>query len=140
MMVNYYRRQRAEKELKKHQNLLEKTVEERTKKLSITNRALVDSENKFRTLSDAAFEEILITATGKIIEANSFVSHDFGYQIYELIGLDAVELIVPEERERANIKVLAGSETLYETLGLKFLAGSSALIFGQRCSHTTINR
>ena len=66
-----------------HQNLmldkLENDVKERTKELSVKNQELKDSEERFRSLSDAAFEGIVISDKGKIIEANNKIVDIFGY-------------------------------------------------------------
>jgi hypothetical protein len=57
---------RAVMELDRERANLEKTVEERTREISRSNRELAASEERYRNLSDASFEGIYISYEGRI--------------------------------------------------------------------------
>ncbi len=80
---------------------------------------LRDSEGKFRSLSEAAFEGIVISEKGIVIEANNTLRRMMGYDASELPGMEVTELLSPGEREGAWDRIRRGDETLYETWGLK---------------------
>ena len=81
--------------------------------------ALLDSENRFQSLSDAAFEGILITEKGNILDANSTLAKMFDYSAEELVGMKADALAAKDAREEVQDKILSGYEKPYEILGLK---------------------
>ena len=60
---------------------------------------LSESESRFRLLSEAAFEGILIHEKGTILDINSAFSVMFGYDREELIGTDSLKLIAPDHRQ-----------------------------------------
>lgn len=79
--------------------------------------ALRESEERYRTLSDAALEEgIAIHEKGMILEANKAFARIFGYELSELIAKDGFELFAPEFRGLARARILNESETPYEGL------------------------
>ena len=80
---------------------------------------LRESEEKYHCLSDAAFEGILITHEGIILEVNSVLCKMLGYQSSELIGKKAIDLVASEERENVKSKMLSGYEQAYESSFLR---------------------
>ncbi len=80
---------------------------------------LRDSEMKFRSLSKAAFEGILITDIEGILEVNESMGKMFGYKPSELIGMTATDLVSFELREEIQNKIMAGDEHLHETICLR---------------------
>ena len=62
-------------------------------------RALRESEQRFRALSEAAREAILINENGVIREVNQALVNLLGYNREELIGRSGLELIAPECRD-----------------------------------------
>jgi len=80
-----------------------------------TEKALEESENRFRSLSDATFEGVVITHGGIIIEANTSVCNTLGYDPDEIIGKKIVDIILPEEKANVEGKMLSGYEKSYET-------------------------
>lgn len=94
-------------------------MEERTQQLVESNRELQESEYKFRTLSDATFEGIIISDKGKILEVNKAAPLMFGYSVSELVGKSAFTLISPEYQDDVKNKMLSGYEGLHEIIGLK---------------------
>lgn len=95
--------------------VLSKEISKRKK----IERELQDSENRYRGLSDASFEGILVTKKGKIIDANKTLEEMFGYSLEEAVGMNAADLMASSEREDVLKKVLSGYERSYETLGRK---------------------
>ena len=76
-------------------------------------QALKESENRFKALSEATYEAIVITDNGVCIEANLAASKMFGYQYQELIGMFGTDLIAPESKETVKQNMLSGYEELY---------------------------
>lgn len=80
---------------------------------------LRDSEMKFRSLSNAAFEGILITDKGNLIEANNALATMFGYSSPEdFVGISVMDFVSHEDREKAKHNMLSGFEEPYEISGL----------------------
>jgi PAS domain-containing protein len=57
------------------------------------------NEERLRSLADSAFEGILITEEGVILEANRALTDMMGYEPEESVGRSAVEFVVPEHRD-----------------------------------------
>jgi PAS domain S-box-containing protein len=87
--------------------------------ISDTNRDLRDSENRYRGLSDAAFEGIVISEKGTFIEVNSALAKMFDYLPTELVGVKATDIVAPDLREKVLNKILSGDEKPYESIGIK---------------------
>jgi PAS domain S-box-containing protein len=60
--------------------------------------ALEASEKRFQALAEAAFEGILLTQKGRILDCNEQASALVGYKPEELFGKLATDFIVPEQR------------------------------------------
>lgn len=85
----------------------------------IVEENLQESEGRFRNLSDASFEGILIVDNKKIIDANAAMTAMFGYTDKELIGMNAVNLVSSEERDKVQEKIITGYDKPYEVIGQK---------------------
>jgi PAS domain S-box-containing protein len=81
--------------------------------------ALVESEERYRQLSEAAFEAVAITDEGIIIDANSCLAQMFGYAPSELIGMSALRMCAPESRPLVAERILSGYDRAYEATGLR---------------------
>ncbi|GAB4284594.1 MAG: hypothetical protein Fur0025_15440 [Oscillatoriaceae cyanobacterium] len=81
--------------------------------------SLRESEERFRRLSGATFEGIIVHDRGKIIDVNTALANLFGGEISELIGCDILEIIEPEYRDLVWANTIAGYEKPYEVLALK---------------------
>lgn len=90
------KRQKVEKELKKHEEKLEKLITERTLKLR-------ENEQKLKNILESSPNAITVTnLNGIITESNQATLDLHGYSsCKELIGKNAFELITPDDRERA---------------------------------------
>ena len=127
------RRSSVEAQLRKYQHHLEELVEERTKELITTNeqlqqkiflhkrarKALRESEEQFRCLSEATFEAVSITDQGKLVSVNRNFANLFGYEPSEVVGMSALEFVATESRACAEEMMASGSEQMYECLCLK---------------------
>ena len=92
--------------------------------LNITERekreeAIKESKERYRGLSEAAFEAIFISEKGVCLEQNSTAEKMFGYTLSEAIGRKGVEWIVPEDREMVMNNMLSGYEEPYEATALR---------------------
>ncbi|MCL5773062.1 MAG: PAS domain S-box protein [Firmicutes bacterium] len=85
----------------------------------MAEEALRESEERFRRLSEATFEGIVIHEKGKILEANHTLAGMFGYELDELIGKSGLDLLTPESQEIVSGHILYGSEEPYEAVGIK---------------------
>jgi PAS domain S-box-containing protein len=75
---------------------------------------LRDSEERFRGLSEAAFEAILVHDGGKVVDVNHALCELGGYSWHELVGRDSFELVAPEHRETVYRNLLAEYTGIYE--------------------------
>ena len=81
---------------------------------------LRESEARFRRLSDATFEAVVLHKSGVLLSANDQYFKMFGYTPDELLGKQALPLTVaPEAREYLMKQVESGSLEPYETIGLR---------------------
>jgi PAS domain S-box-containing protein len=81
--------------------------------------ALRDSERRFRTLSDATFEGIAIHHRGMILEANQAFATMFGYELSEVMGMDALDFAAPESRDLLLHNIVSAYQQPFEGTGLR---------------------
>ena len=62
--------------------------------------AMRESEERFRSLSDAAFEGIGISENGRLIDANARLAEILGHEGNDLVGRDLREFLAPESGRR----------------------------------------
>jgi PAS domain S-box-containing protein len=82
-------------------------------------RALLESEDRYRRLSGATAEAILIHEQGRILDANQRASDMFGYAPGDLLNLLAFNLATPQTRQLVIENVRNGVEAPYEAVGLR---------------------
>ncbi|MBM3435107.1 MAG: PAS domain S-box protein, partial [Bacteroidetes bacterium] len=80
---------------------------------------LEESEKKYRTLSDAAFEAIFISEKGLCIEQNEAARRMFGYTDEEAIGKSDTEWIDPKDRDQVMQNTLSGYEMSYQVNAIR---------------------
>jgi PAS domain S-box-containing protein/putative nucleotidyltransferase with HDIG domain len=93
-----------------------------------TEAALIESEQKWKMMCDAAFEAIAIHRGWKICEANKQFANLFGYNENEIKDINLLDLAYPEDKELVRQKILDKDESLYEARGVK---KNGEIIFGQ---------
>jgi PAS domain S-box-containing protein len=92
--------------------------------LDITERkkaeeALKESEVRLRTLSSATFEGIAVTEKGKFIDGNQQLADILGYELDEMIGLEVLKCVAPEDLDLVQGKIRSGVEEPYEHRALR---------------------
>ncbi|MDB4900510.1 MAG: domain S-box, partial [Gemmatimonadetes bacterium] len=79
---------------------------------------LRESEERFRRLTEAAFEGVLIHDAGVVLAANPAFARIFGYGVDELVGRNLLDLIpTPESRAIIVEHMRNGSDETYEVTG-----------------------
>lgn len=80
-------------------------------------QALAESEERFRALHNASFGGIAIHDQGAILECNQGLTDMTQYSRDELIGMDGLLLIAPEDRQLVGKNIATGYEKSYEAFG-----------------------
>jgi len=92
-----------EAELEKYRTHLEEIVEKRTEELEEVNKALVESEEKFRELFNKADDMITLVELnekgipGRFIEVNNVASQRLGYTREEFMDMTPADIVAPEK-------------------------------------------
>lgn len=84
-----------------------------------TMARLRDSEDRFRSLTEAAFEGVCISENGIILDMNDQGLKMFGYAREEIIGKPIIELVAPESRPLVAAAIGAGQELIYGHMTLR---------------------
>jgi len=84
-----------------------------------TAEAFKQSEERFRLLAEEVVEGIVLTEGGRIFDANSSFAGMYGYELGELVGMRAVELVPAEMRGVVEEAISTGRTEPYESLGLR---------------------
>ena len=92
--------------------------------------ALRESEERMRRLASAAFEGIVISEGGRILELNDQAAHMFGWQPAEVVGRSMVEFAAPESRAAVEAVIREGTTDTYEAVGVR-RDGSTFLVEGR---------
>jgi PAS domain S-box-containing protein len=81
---------------------------------------LRQSEERFRRLTEAAFEGVVVHDNGIMLEANPALGRIFGYDLEELIGKNLID-VIPGQESRALVleHIRTGSEARYEITGVR---------------------
>ncbi|MHB8603706.1 MAG: PAS domain-containing sensor histidine kinase [Thermoplasmatota archaeon] len=85
----------------------------------VAESALRESESRFRALSDAALEGIVLHSDGAILECNSAFARLYGIERERVVGMHFVELVAPESRAVVDEQIAAGKHDTYEVTGLR---------------------
>ena len=84
-------------------------------------KALINSEEKYRSIVETANEGIMIADTSGIITyVNTKMAEMLGYAVEELIGKEGISLIEPTELEKAQAKVKKRRMGIKEEYEIKF--------------------
>jgi diguanylate cyclase (GGDEF)-like protein/PAS domain S-box-containing protein len=80
--------------------------------------ALRISEERFRRLSDATTEALLITRNGIMLEINQAMCRLFGYEEHELVGRSVMDLVAPESLRFIQGLFAKGVDGPFEALAI----------------------
>ena len=80
---------------------------------------LQENEQRFRSLSRATFEGIIIHKKGEIVDANAAATQMFKYDLSEMIGMNGLELIESKYRDLVGKNLTSGYEKPYEVFGVR---------------------
>jgi PAS domain S-box-containing protein len=81
--------------------------------------ALQASETRFRTLSDSAFEGIVIRDGERILDSNRAFASMFGYERDEVVGMDWRSFVLPGSSRAVSEYVEEGSRGSIEVTGVR---------------------
>jgi two-component system cell cycle sensor histidine kinase/response regulator CckA len=87
--------------------------------IRLAEGSLRESQERFKTLADVAFEGIAITEAGRIVDVNRRCSEILGVPPADLLGRSVSEFVAPESRETVAQHLRSGSEAPYEHLALR---------------------
>ncbi|MFZ5572586.1 MAG: PAS domain-containing hybrid sensor histidine kinase/response regulator [Thermodesulfobacteriota bacterium] len=82
-------------------------------------KALLESEERFRRLHEASFGGIGIHEKGVILDANQALAEMTGYDFQELLGMNGLLLIAEEWREFVMEKIVSGYPHPYDVFGVR---------------------
>ncbi len=97
---------------------------------------LLLSEERFRTLAEAAFEAIAVTESGIFMDANRQMCDMVGYSLDELRGTPVMNIIAREDRELIRHNQSIGYEPPYENRLLR--KDGSIIVVESRARHFMI--
>ena len=83
------------------------------------DKALKESEARFKALHNASFGGITIHDKGLILDCNKGLSEITGYHFNELIGMDGMQLISEKTRETVMNRIMTDYEKPYEAVGVR---------------------
>ena len=94
-------------------DLLIQEIEEKKR----TEEALRESEERYRSLSEVTIEGIAFHDKGVLVDINTAFTKIFGYEVEELIGKNAIDIVVlPEYRDVIYEKVATHFNKPYEIM------------------------
>lgn len=79
-----------------------------------TMAMLLESEEHYRNLTEAAFEGISISENGRLLDVNEQMLKMFGYPRDEMVGREIVEFVAPESRAVIAERLRTGRGDLCE--------------------------
>jgi PAS domain S-box-containing protein len=93
-------------------------------KLEIAERkhieiALRDSDEHLRRLNEAAFEGILITEQGRILQANAQIAAMLNTPLADLMGKQMLEFVAPQYRDLVSNHIQSGDNQPYRPFALR---------------------
>ena len=80
----------------------------------MTEQKLEESIERFRRLSEAGFEGIIVIEHETIVDANTRMAEIFACKFMDLIGREVFDFVAPESLASVENHIRLGSEELYE--------------------------
>lgn len=85
----------------------------------IANQRLRESDDRFRQLSQATFEGILISENGIVLDANEQLLEMVGYHLNEIVGGRVLDLALPEYQELVRENIRSGYDKAYRVVAIR---------------------
>ncbi len=82
-------------------------------------RALRESEERFRLLASVSFEAIVLHERGTLLDVNDAFTRMFGYSVEQAVGMDALDCVIPEDRPLLAEHIRIQHQAPYEATGLR---------------------
>jgi PAS domain S-box-containing protein len=83
------------------------------------DEALLESKERFKRLSAAAFEGIAITEAGTFVDANDQIAKILGCEVADLVGQPVEQFVAEEDRALVRSHLRSGSEEPYQHRALR---------------------
>ena len=77
------------------------------------------NEARFRRLSEATFEGVVVHEDGIVLDANQVLLDMFGVTLEQVKGRDALAYVTPEDRERLRRNIVERRAETLETVGIR---------------------
>ncbi|MEM6792670.1 MAG: PAS domain S-box protein, partial [Acidobacteriota bacterium] len=81
--------------------------------------ALRESEERFKRLSDASFEGIVVCAETQIVDCNLQFARMIGLDRQQMVGRDVIEFVAEEDRRLVSARLQEGHDQPFEHLALR---------------------
>ena len=78
-----------------------------------------ENENRYKVLSNASFEAIIISKKGFFVEQNATAAKMFGYSHKEAVGMFATEIFTDESNQIVKKNILSGYTKAYDVVALR---------------------
>jgi len=78
--------------------------------------ALKENQYRFKALSEATYEGIIISRKGIIIDVNQALCDLTGYSYYDFVGSNATEFISPNYTEHVHQNMISGYDKPYKSI------------------------
>ena len=114
-MTAHLRIRSLQKSLQENNTRLEQEIQQRKQ----TEEALRESEERFKVLAESTFEGVIVHDKGLILDVNHVMEDMFNYQRSELIGNNALDLMMAEFREGILSNIRTEYENLTEAEGIR---------------------
>lgn len=89
------------------------------RRMAIAQKTLLQSEERFKALSEATYGGLLIHDKRSILECNDGLSTMTGFNYQELIGMDCLKLVSKNDVETAVRHIREGYTDVYEVTGIR---------------------
>ncbi len=98
------------------QALIKKFMENQTKS---AEERLQESETRFRRLSEASFEGVIIHEKGKIIDSNNTFAEMIQINYQDILNKNIIDVLKPENPDNFRKKILSEYEKPFEVVSMK---------------------
>jgi diguanylate cyclase (GGDEF)-like protein/PAS domain S-box-containing protein len=80
----------------------------------LAERDLLESEQRWRVLSESSFEGMAVTRGGQILDTNATFASWLGRDPSDLVGIEGISVFAPEDRARVSAMSRNGATGAYE--------------------------